>query len=298
MKKLFFALLLGAALLLTACGAGEAKPASAQTDASQGTVMDTAVTAAPSEESIVQRASLIELLDWIREYVTIATAGSSLRSARAAAELLDWAADCTLTEEELAAVYAAWQPAQKEEYPADVTEQLSAVDYAVTKGLFKGTSKTTFSPSDSMTRGMIVTVLYRLAGCPAVSGASGFIDVKASAWYGRAVIWAAKKNIVTGVGNGRFAPNEPVTREQLATILYNYTRSIGKLGALSNKSLGGFADGGNVSSFAQKPMLWAVQQGLIKGSRSGTQYYLSPKSTATRAEVAEILMRYARAYYR
>ncbi len=131
MKKLFFALLLGAALLLTACGAGEAKPASAQTDASQGTVMDTAVTAAPSEESIVQRASLIELLDWIREYVTIATAGSSLRSARAAAELLDWAADCTLTEEELAAVYAAWQPAQKEEYPADVTEQLSAVDYAV-----------------------------------------------------------------------------------------------------------------------------------------------------------------------
>ena len=132
MKKLLFASMLCLALLLTACAAGPQPAATAVPAAAQsGAAQETAVTARPDTDIAVQQASLIELLDWIRDYVTIGTAGSSLRAAGAAAELLDWAVGCTLTEEEIAAAYADWTPAQRPDFPLDFSEQLGAVDYTV-----------------------------------------------------------------------------------------------------------------------------------------------------------------------
>lgn len=156
------------------------------------------------------------------------------------------------------------------------------VRYAVSNGLFTGLSATEFGPSKSMTRAMLVTVLYRMAGEPYAPAAS-FKDVAAGSWYAPAVGWAASEGIVTGTGDGKFSPNVSITREQMAAILYRYAKASG------GASLDGFSDGDTVSSYAKAPMEWAVGAGLITGSGGK----LMPKGTATRAQVAAILHRFA-----
>lgn len=163
-----------------------------------------------------------------------------------------------------------------------------AVNYAVSNGLFLGISETEFGPNVSMSRAMLVTVLHRMAGAPNESAAN-FVDVPADAWYAQAVAWAAANGIVQGVSDSRFAPNVPVTREQMATILYRYANHAGVAGE-SSGSLDGFRDASAVSGYAVQAMGWAVDRGLISGV--GDQR-LSPGGSATRAQVAAILQRFA-----
>ena len=155
------------------------------------------------------------------------------------------------------------------------------------KGLFSGTDSSTFSPDASMTRAMLVTVLYRLEGQPAVTGSSSFADVKSGVYYERAVIWAAANGIVTGTGSASFSPDAKVTREQLATILYRYAQ-YRKLDTSANAKLNGFSDADNVSGYAGAALGWAVAEGLVNGA-SGR---LMPKGNATRAQVAAIFHRF------
>ena len=151
-------------------------------------------------------------------------------------------------------------------------------------GLMNGTGETEFSPSLSATRGMIVTILYRLAGSPAVTAASGFTDVAPGAYYADAVAWAAANGIVNGYGNDTFGPNDNVTREQFAAILWRYADSPAASGTLD-----GFTDAGQISNYAVDAMHWAVEQGVVNGKGNGV---LDPKGSAVRAEAAAMLMRY------
>ena len=164
-----------------------------------------------------------------------------------------------------------------------------AVNYAVSNGLFLGISETEFGPNVSMSRAMLVTVLHRMAGAPN-AGTANFADVPADAWYTQAVAWAAANGIVQGVSDSRFAPNVPVTREQMATILYRYANHAGVAGDGGSGSLDGFRDASAVSGYAVQAMGWAVDRGLISGV--GDQR-LSPGGSATRAQVAAILQRFA-----
>ena len=162
-----------------------------------------------------------------------------------------------------------------------------AVKYVADKGMMNGTSKTTFGPNDSTTRGMIVTVLYRLENEPSAAVAS-FTDVVSGQYYTDAVAWANANGIVTGYGNGKFGPNDVVTREQLAAILYRYAVYGGMTAVTLEENLGSFADTAQLSAYAIQAMNWAVGQGLINGSGSN----LVPKAQATRAQVAAIIHRY------
>jgi len=161
-----------------------------------------------------------------------------------------------------------------------------SVDFAVTYGLFSGTSNTTFSPNANMTRAMLVTVLWRYAGQPK-EGTNTFTDVKNGQWYTDAVTWAAKNGVVTGVGNNKFSPNGNVTREQLATILYRYAIANG-IDVRDRADLRAFSDGNKVSSYAADAIKWAVAERLINGSGGK----LMPQGNATRAQVAAILTRF------
>ena len=162
------------------------------------------------------------------------------------------------------------------------------VEYVYTKGIMSGTGATIFDPNSQLTRGMIVTILYRMEKEPAVSGASKFTDVDIAQWYGKAVVWAADNGIVTGYSDTAFGPNDPVTREQLAAILYRYAVYRGMTAVTIEDNLGGFADADQISSYAIPAMNWAVGKGLINGSGST----LAPKAQATRAQVAAIIHRY------
>ena len=162
-----------------------------------------------------------------------------------------------------------------------------AVSFVYKRGLMSGTGDNLFSPNVTTSRGMIVTILYRLDGSPSASSA-GFTDVTSGQWYTDAVNWAAANDIVAGYGNGLFGPNDTVTREQMAVILYRYAQYMGYDTSASN-SLNGYTDVGGVSSWALTAMQWANAEGLINGTSSTT---LSPTSGATRAEVAQILMRF------
>ena len=165
----------------------------------------------------------------------------------------------------------------------------SDVRYVVEHGLFHGTTQDLFSPNAPMTRGMLVTVLYRLAGSPKAAENSGFADVAAGKYYADAVAWAAESGIVSGVSDGRFAPDSQVTREQLAAILYRYARDK-RYDTDKTADLTGFADYEQISGYAAEALDWANAEGLVSG-RSKTA--LSPQGQATRAEVAAILHRFA-----
>lgn len=155
------------------------------------------------------------------------------------------------------------------------------------KGLFSGTDSRSFSPDASMTRAMLVTVLYRLDGEPAVTGRSSFADVSSGMYYENAVIWAAANGIVTGTGSTTFSPDAKVTREQLAAILYRYAQ-YKMLDVRAEAKLSSFTDAASVSGYANAALSWAIAEGLVNGA-SGR---LMPKGDATRAQVAAILHRF------
>ena len=163
----------------------------------------------------------------------------------------------------------------------------SAVDYVTGKGMMNGTADNTFSPKANTTRGMVVTVLYRLENQPSTSAAS-FTDVASGAYYANAVAWANANGIVSGYGSGKFGPNDKVTREQLAAILYRYAQ-YKKYDVSGANSLDGYTDAQSVSSYAVPALQWANAAGIVTG-KSGSK--LDPKGNATRAEVAAMLMRF------
>lgn len=159
-----------------------------------------------------------------------------------------------------------------------------AVSYVVEKGLFNGTDIDLFSPHAPMNRGMIATVLYRMAGEPAVSGTdTGFSDVPSQAYYARAVRWAKENNVMNGTGAG-FSPNGTLTREQLATVLYRFSGSPEVSGDLS-----AFRDGSTAGKYAEKALVWCVQQGILGGMGDNL---LNPKGEALRSQVSVMLWRF------
>lgn len=160
-----------------------------------------------------------------------------------------------------------------------------AVQYVVSEGLMNGTDADAFSPDASMSRAMLVTVLYRLSGEPAVSQDSGFADVAADAYYADAVSWATEQGIVTGTSQTAFSPDESVTREQMAALLYRYA---GEPSAAED--LSAYADADSVSAYASDAMAWCVENGVLNGT-DGSR--LEPAASATRAEVAAVLQRFA-----
>lgn len=161
------------------------------------------------------------------------------------------------------------------------------VVFAYENGLFSGTTATTFSPYASMTRAMLVTVLYRLEGEPAVTGRSGFSDVTIGSYYEAAVTWAADNGIVNGTSAVTFSPSENVTREQMAAILCRYAQ-YKQYGTSASASLSAFSDAAAVSTYAKAPLSWAVAEKLV----NGTDGKLLPRASATRAQVAAILHRF------
>lgn len=164
------------------------------------------------------------------------------------------------------------------------------ISFVTARDLFQGTSRTTFTPNGTMTRAMLVTVLHRLEDTPAATRAVTFADVPAQgSWYTDSVAWASQKGIVQGSGN-KFNPDTPVTREQLATILYRYAQFLG-LSTSGRSSLTRFSDGGQASSWATDALSWTVSAGLLSGKGGGR---LDPQGQATRAEVATILERLIR----
>lgn len=162
------------------------------------------------------------------------------------------------------------------------------VDYAIKNGLMEGVGSNLFAPDATTTRAMVVTILYRLDGEPAVTKDIKFGDVPAGTWYTDAVNWAADNGIVDGYGNGKFGPDDTITREQMAAILYRYASYKGySVSDLAN--LTGYTDAASVSEWASTAMRWAVAEGLIEGTNATT---LSPSGDSTRAQVATILMRF------
>ena len=169
---------------------------------------------------------------------------------------------------------------------ADGAWYYDAVSYSVGNGLMNGVGGGLFAPDDSMTRAMLVTVLWRYEGSPA-AGVNTFSDVKNGEWYTEAIAWAAANGIVDGVGNGKFDPGGNITREQMAAILYRYANRKGfDTSRLGN--LGAFSDRTSISSYARTPLQWAVAKELINGVNGS----LLPLGNATRAQVATILMRF------
>lgn len=159
-----------------------------------------------------------------------------------------------------------------------------AVSFVYNKGIMNGVTSTTFEPNSTITRGMVVTMLWRMAGEPYVSGGS-FSDVASGRYYSTAVAWAAKNGIVDGYSSTVFGVNDPVTREQFATILYRYAKYMGY--STTGSSLAGYYDANSVSSWARDAMGWAVKNGIITGSGNSR---LNPTGTASRAEVAQMFM--------
>ena len=163
-----------------------------------------------------------------------------------------------------------------------------AVQYAYENGLMDGVGDGQFAPNATTNRAMVVTILYRLAGEPAVSGDTEFTDVAAGQWYTDAVTWAAEEGVVNGVSATQFAPGNNITREQLATILFRYAQAKG-YDVSPRADLSGFPDAGDILPYAQEAMAWAVAEGLLQGFEDDT---LRPQGTATRAQIATILMRF------
>lgn len=162
--------------------------------------------------------------------------------------------------------------------------------YAVQNELFSGTTATTFEPNTPITRGMVVTVLFRAESDPAVNKSVPFADVKADSYYANAVIWAEQNGIVTGTSETTFAPNDNITREQLAAIMLRFAKYKGyDISISENTNILSFDDFADISEYAIPAMQYAAGAGLINGKSKST---LNPKDGATRAEAAAILQRF------
>ena len=160
-----------------------------------------------------------------------------------------------------------------------------AVNYVYSEGIMDGTSVYMFSPNNATSRGMLVTILWRLAGQPVVTGTS-FSDVSSSSYYYYAVLWASKYGIVDGLGNNMFGPDQAITREQFAVILYRYAQHCG-YSTSANSTLVGYADSNKISSYALTAMRWACGAGLFEGDERAN---LNPQGQTTRAAAAKLLM--------
>lgn len=186
--------------------------------------------------------------------------------------------------------------------PAPSIWSHAGLDYCITHGYIAGTSATTVTPDGECTRAMIVSILYRVQGEPTkVNGyelkklAAPFDDVERGCWYTDAIWWAKLTGVVSGMSPSTFAPDDPITRAQLAVILYNYTKQFAPESLTETGSLTGFPDAGSVPSWARTAMAWAVGNGLISGVGENGVSYLRPEGCATRAQVATILMNYEKA---
>ncbi|MBR6825338.1 MAG: S-layer homology domain-containing protein, partial [Oscillospiraceae bacterium] len=166
------------------------------------------------------------------------------------------------------------------------------IDFVVKEGLFNGVGNGIFAPNKTMTRAMLVTVLWRCAGEPEAEPAE-FSDVATDKWYSKAVAWAAAEGVVNGLGDGTFRPDNQITREQLATILFRYVK-LTEMDPAERADLNAFPDAEKVQPYAQEAFQWAVAKGLVNGVKntSDNQTYLMPAGSATRAQVATILMRF------
>lgn len=162
------------------------------------------------------------------------------------------------------------------------------VVYVYEKGIMDGVDNRVFSPNTTLNRAMFVTMLYRVAGEPAVSKTADFSDVPGDTWFSDAVAWASSQGIVDGYDDDLFGPYNSLTREQLATILYRYAKWSGRSTYAPTDALAGFADAADVSAYALDAMRWAVYTGLMQGSENG----LEPQSSASRAQVAAIIHRF------
>lgn len=170
-----------------------------------------------------------------------------------------------------------------------------SVMFVYEKGLMAGTSVTTFSPNSNATRAQLAVIFYRMEGKPKVEGRNSFTDVEygpGTAWYYDAVTWAEQSGVVSGYGNGKFGPGDPITREQLAAIFYRYAQYKG-YDVTATGSLDRFTDKDKVSEWAQQPLIWAVSSGIVNGTGDNQ---LSPQGTATRAQIAAMLQRFIEKY--
>lgn len=165
------------------------------------------------------------------------------------------------------------------------------VEYVVDKGIMSGVSENEFAPSGKLTRAMLVQMLYNMESRPACDAENAFMDVPVGQWYTDAVIWANDEKIVSGMGDGLFAPNMEITREQMVAMLYNYAKYKG-YDVTASADLSAFADTASVSAWAQPAMQWAVAEGYISGMGDNQ---LAPQGTATRAEIASLIMRFMEA---
>ena len=181
---------------------------------------------------------------------------------------------------------SAWNGGQFRDVPADAW-YAGAVERVCAAGLMNGTAPGTFSPGGTVTRGQVAAILYRLAGQPQVRGSS-FSDVPASAYYGAAVAWAARLGIVEGFHDGTFRPGLPVSRQQLAAILWRYAK-MERADSGSRAPLRGWLDAGEVSGYAQEAMSWALAEGILQGTTQGT---LQPQGRAARGQAAVLLERF------
>lgn len=165
------------------------------------------------------------------------------------------------------------------------------VEYVVDKGIMSGVSENEFAPSGKLTRAMLVQMLYNMESRPACDAENAFMDVPVGQWYTDAVIWANDAKIVSGMGEDLFAPNMEITREQMVAMLYNYAKYKG-YDVTASADLSAFADTASVSTWAQPAMQWAVAEGYISGMGDSQ---LAPQGTATRAEIASVIMRFMEA---
>lgn len=153
-------------------------------------------------------------------------------------------------------------------------------------GIMTGIDQTHFAPNAPMSRAMVASVLHRMSGCPQVSATSTFKDVKEGAWYENAVIWACENKIISGYNSETFGPNDDVTRQQMAVMMCNYSRFLGR-DTMSSQELNGFKDYKSISNYALPAMRWIVENRIVTGTKD---YHLNPQDNATRAECAKILL--------
>ena len=163
-----------------------------------------------------------------------------------------------------------------------------AVDTVLAAGMMNGVGNASFAPNQTLSRAMLVQILYNAAGKPAVEQNSTFQDVSADSWYATAVAWAAQNGIVSGYGHGMFGPNDAVTREQAVKILYTHAQKQGA-DTSAQASLDSYTDAGSVAAWAEQAMHWAVAKGVVSGTSSDT---LAPRGTTTRAQAAQLIMRF------
>lgn len=167
----------------------------------------------------------------------------------------------------------------------------AGIDFALEQKIFNGITATTFQPATALNRGMLVTVLWRIDGKPEPEGTNHFPDVKSGKYYTKAVTWANENGIVTGITPEKFAPEDPITREQIATILFRYA-TYKDYDVYSRADLSAFPDAGKVSKYAKQALAWANVEGLVTGTKVSGVTVLDPKGKTTRAQAATLLMRF------